>query len=145
MSISFVDIGYDLTEGIFTVLDGNVTYNGTTYPVYKSIPKTPATVYVWIGDVAHTEDGTKDGFIYTGTVSVKINDESKERADMKLTQGILNIIRGLLKATKGVTFAIGGVRTLVVFSHNSMSSTVSMNDDGITKVVTVDMYNFIIQ
>ena len=145
MSIAFLDISYDLVEGIFTLLENNVTYGGTTYPVYKSIPKTPDTVYVYIGDVNHTEDGTKDGFIYHGTVAIVVVDLSKERADMKLSQKLLGVVRGLLKPTKGVTFAVGGVQTLVVFAHNSMTSTVAMNEDGISKIVISDVYNFIIQ
>jgi hypothetical protein len=144
MSTALVDISYDLIDGIFDVLDGNVTYSGTTYPVYKSVPKTPGETYVFVGNVIQAEDGTKDAFIYHGTVQIHIVDESKERADMKLVYKILGVVRGLLKATKGAVFSVTGL-TLVVFSHESLTSLVSQADNGITNIRLVDMYNFLIQ
>ena len=59
MSTASVDISYDLIDGIYDVLYGNVIYELETIPVYKSVPKTPASVYVLIGDVLGSEDGTK--------------------------------------------------------------------------------------
>jgi len=138
------DISYDLIDGIYDTLNGKVTYSGITYPVYKSIPKTPEQVYVFVGNVIHGEDGTKDTFIYYGTVQVQIIDESKERADMKLSQKILGVVRGLLKTSKGGVFNVVD-NTLIVFSHESLNSFVTINDNGISKITTVDMYNFQIQ
>lgn len=144
MSTASVDIGYDLIEGLFTVLDGNVSYDGTTYPVYKSIPKTPASVYVYIGDLMHGEDGTKDDFVYFGTIQVVVCDESAYRADMKKAQGILNVVRGLIKTAKSTVFSVGS-RTLIVFSHESMIPVVEQADQGISRVRLIDSYNFIIE
>ena len=62
MAAKSVDICYDLTDGIFNVLNGNVIYDDVEYPVYKSIPKAPASLYVFIGDIISIEDGTKDKF-----------------------------------------------------------------------------------
>jgi hypothetical protein len=145
MSVALIDISYDLINGIFNVLNGNVIYSGTTYPVYKSIPKPPVSTYVFIGNVIQAEDGTKDAFIYNGTVQIHVVDESKERADMKLSQKILGVVRGLLKATKGAVFSIGGTSTLIVFSHESLTSLVSEADNGISNIRLVDMFNFLIQ
>jgi hypothetical protein len=144
MSTGYLDISYDLINGIYTVLNTHVTYGGTTYPVYKSIPKTPASVYVFIGNVLQTEDGTKDSFIYTGSVQIQIVDESQERADLKLSQTILNVVRGLLKPARSTVFTVGS-RTLIVLSPESLSTVVQQADNGISKIKLVDMYNFMIQ
>jgi uncharacterized protein (TIGR02145 family) len=143
--VSFNDIAYSLISGIFTVLSGNVIYGGVSYPVYKSIPKVPATTYVWVGNVIQREEGTKGEFIYTGTVQVQVIDESKERADMKLAQGIMNVCRGLLKPTKGSTFPIGITHALIVFAHESFNPMVFQSPNGVTQVRLVDMYEFIAQ
>ncbi len=144
MSTKYEDISYDLVDGIYDVLTGNVTYSGTTYPVYKSIPKVPASVYVFVGNVVQTEDGTKDSFIYNGTVQVHIVDESKERSDMKLSQNILNVARQLLKPTRSTTFTTGS-HTLIILNPESMNPVITMDDKGISKIRLVDMYKFEIQ
>jgi len=144
MSTANVDIDYDLINGIFTVLDGNVSYGGTSYPVYKSIPKTPATVYVWITEVMSDEDGTKDEFVYYGTVQVRVINEGLQRADKKLIQGISGVTRGLLKTTKGSVFSIGD-RTLVVFKQGTSSTLVEIGDNGIIRMSKIDIYDFIVE
>jgi hypothetical protein len=144
MSSTHVDISFDLVDGIFDVLDGNVIYGGTTYPVYKSIPKTPESVYVTIGDVLSSEDGTKDDFVYYGTVQVIVVDESKQRADKKLVQDIMNVVRGLLKPAKATVFTCGS-RNLVVFHPESSVPLVEQSDNGISRIRLIDIYNFIIE
>ena len=144
MSTANVDIDYDLINGIFTVLDGNVSYGGTSYPVYKSIPKTPATVYVWITEVMSDEDGTKDEFVYYGTVQVRVVNEGLQRADKKAIQGISGVTRGLLKTTKGSVFSIGD-RTLVVFKQGTSSTLVEIGDNGIIRMSKIDIYDFIVE
>jgi hypothetical protein len=144
MSTGLVDISYDLINGIYTILNTHVTYGGITYPVYKSIPKTPASIYVFIGNVIQMEDGTKDEFMYNGSVQIHIVDESQERADLKLSQTILNVVRGLLKPARATTFTVGS-RTLIVLTPESLSTVVQQADNGISKIRLVDMYNFMIQ
>jgi len=144
MSTALVDISYDLVDGIFDILNGNVVYTGITYPVYKSIPKTPSSVYVHIGDILHGEDGTKDDFDYYGTVQVIVVDESSQGGDKKKAQAILGIVRGLLKPTKSTIFSCGS-RTLVIFSLESMIPVIEQADQAITRVRLIDTYNFIIE
>jgi hypothetical protein len=128
MSVTFDDISYELIDGIYDVLNTHTTYGGTTYPVYKSIPKAPASVYA---------------FMYEGTVQVHVVDSSKERGDLKLAQGLTNVIRQHLKATRGATFSIG-THTLVVFDPES-STTMTGEELGMSKIRIVDIYNFLIQ
>jgi hypothetical protein len=125
-------------------LAGTVTANDTTYPVYKSIPKTPAPVYVWIGGVEMIVSGTKDSFHYEGTVQVQVIDESKMRADKELVQDIMNVIRGILKPTRASVFSISP-DTLIVFNPESSNELTEQSDAGITKIKVIDIYNFLIE
>jgi hypothetical protein len=152
MSTIFQDISYDLIDGIYTALTNvGVTFESVTYPVYKSVPKTPPPIYVFVGNVIQTEDGTKENFHYSGTVQVHVVDESKERADLKLAQSILNVTRFILKITKSTVFdiqtkdpGIWGTVTLVIFSHDTFNYMVSQAANGISNIRVLDTYNFLI-
>jgi hypothetical protein len=143
MSVTYDDISYDLIDGIYDVLNTHTTYGGTTYPVYKSIPKTPASIYVFVGNIVETENGTKDDFMYEGTIQIHVVDSSKERGDLKLAQGLMNVVRQHLKATRAAVFTIGS-HTLITFTPES-STTLTGEEIGISKIRMVDIYNFLIQ
>ncbi len=144
MSTASVDIQYDLIDGIYDVLHGNVSYGGATIPVYKSVPKTPDDLYVHIGDVLESEDGTKDDFMYYGTVQVIIVDESMHQADRKQIQGVLGAVRALLKPTVATTFTCGD-RTLVIFRHESLVPVTEYADNSIIRTRLIDIYSFVIE
>jgi hypothetical protein len=143
MSTGFVDISDDLVDGIFTILNTHVTYSGTTYPVYKSIPKTPALIYVYVGNVVYATEGTKDTFHYNGTVQIQIVDESRQRADKKLAQAILNVTRGLLKPARATVFSISP-RTLIVLSPGQFNEVIEQGE-AIAKIKLIDQYDFLIE
>lgn len=122
-------------------LAGAVVNADTNYPVYKSIPVNPAEVYIRIGEVLDTDDGTKDEFIYKGSVPVIICDESQTRqADKKKAQNILNEVRGVLKPTKASVPS-----GLIIFSHEGKTEYIDLNDEAKPKLRLVDIYNFLIQ
>jgi len=143
MSTAYMDISGNLIDGIFAVLDTHVTYSGTTYPVYKSIPKTPALIYVYVGNVIHATEGTKDDFHYNGTVQIQVVDESRQRADKKLAQAIINVTRGLLKPARATVFSISP-STLVVLSPGQFNE-VTEQGESISKIKLIDQYDFLIQ
>jgi hypothetical protein len=124
-----------------TVTNVDLTF-GLTYPVYKSIPKPAATTYIYIGNVINDTDGTKDEFHYNGTCQIQVVDESKHRADSKLALNILNVIRGILKPTRGAVFSISP-STLVVFEPGPYNEVIEENN-GVTKIKLIDIYNFLI-
>jgi len=124
-----------------TVTNADLTF-GLTYPVYKSIPKPAATTYIYIGNVLNDTDGTKDEFHYNGTCQIQVVDESKQRADSKLALNILNVIRGILKPTRGAVFSISP-STLVIFEPGPYNEVIEENN-GVTKIKLIDIYNFLI-
>ena len=139
MSTALVDVNYALIDGIYNALTGNLSC-----PVYKSIPKTPASIYVYIHNVMHTEEGTKDDFSYEGTVQIEVVNESNHRADRKAAQTILGDLRSTLKPSKAAVFSISPL-TLTVFRHGTFNEFVEQADNGITRIRLIDLYNFIIE
>lgn len=144
MSTVHGDISANLLKGMFTVLDSYITVDGINYDVFKSIPKTPPDTYVFIGNVVHDTEGTKDNFQYNGTVQVQIIDQSQYRADMKLAKSILNVTRGLLKSSKAGVFSISP-STLIVFAPGTYNELAEMSDDNISRVKLIDQYEFVIE
>ena len=144
MSAAYIDISYDLIEGLFTVLDGNVVYNDAAYSVYKSIPKQPDATYVWITEVMHAENGTKDDFVYEGTVQVRVIDESQARADKKKAYGIMNVVRGLIKATRTSVFSCGD-NSLIIFAPGTSTELAEQADGKVIRIQLIDIYDFIVE
>lgn len=141
MSTISRDISYAVVNAIYGLLNGFVVYAGTTYPVHKSIPKSPPSIYVRIGEVVDREEGTKDDFVYYGSVSVIICDESQTmQADKKKAYNILNVVRGLLKPSK--SSVPGG---FIGFSHGGKGDYVDLGIDGKPLIRVVDTYKFIIE
>ena len=136
MSASFGDISYPLIEGIKTALAS------MSVPVYKSVPKPGTSAYVLIHGVIQTEDGTKDDFMYRGTVQIRVVTE-QSTPDKKAAQDLLQSVRYLLKPSKASVFPITGYQ-LIVFSHESMTELSEQTENGI-KTSLIDIYNFIIQ
>jgi hypothetical protein len=144
MSTAHVDISADLITGIFAVLDGEVTYGGVEVPVYKTVPKAPPELYVYIGDVLQDEDGTKDDFVYYGTVQIIVCDAANMKAIRERAQAVLNTVRGLLKPARLTTFSCGG-RTLITFTPGPLNFVEDLGDTGKTRIRLVDIYNFLIE
>jgi hypothetical protein len=88
--------------------------------------------------------GTKDDFVYDGTVQVEVVDESKHQADKKLAYQILALVRALLKPTRTSTFAVTG-RTLVVFTPGPYGELVELGDAGLSRTRLIETYNFLIE
>ena len=166
MITTHCDIGYSLIDGIYDALYGNVTIDGATIPVYKSMPKPGANTYILINQVNYIENGTKDFFIYEGTVNVVVCDDSAQRGDKKKAQLILGIVRGLLKPSRlsvptlsgGLTIdseiitidselytVDGGLAiSLVSFTPGIYNEFIEQSETVYSKVRLIDTYNFII-
>jgi len=144
VSTEFKDISLELTDGIYTALGSYITVNAVNYPVYVTMPKIAPDNYVYIGGVIQNEDGTKDDFIYTGSVNIRITTDNLHRAEKKLAREILSAVRTILKPSKSAVFALFS-STLVVFSHESLTELVGQTDNGLTRIDLVDSYNFKIE
>jgi hypothetical protein len=141
--VGHTDSAAKLCNDINGDLTGTVASADVTYPIYKSIPKTPASIYVYVGNVINDTEGTKDEFHYTGTCQVQIVDESRQRGDKKLALEIINVLRGILKPTRASVFSISP-STLVVFDPGPYNEVITEADNNISKIKLIDIYNFLI-
>lgn len=137
MSTAYGDISYPLVNGIYDALAG------LSVPVYKSVPKTPAASYVLIHGVIQMEDGTKEDFVYRGTVQVRVVTDGLQAADKKAAQDLLSTVRATLKPTRAAVFSVSPY-TLVVFSPESLNEMTEQTELGI-KISLIDIYNFILE
>jgi hypothetical protein len=124
-------------------LAGTVVVTDEIYPVYKSIPKTPADNYIYVGGIIQAEDGTKDEFIYTGTLQVKVVTDRVQRADSFLAESMLNVVRAHLQPTKGAVLSLSG-NTMVTLTPEGMTELSEQTELGM-KIQMIDLYTFLIQ
>jgi hypothetical protein len=131
-------------QEIINLPDGYITVNAVNYPVYVTMPKIAPENYVYIGNVIQTEDGTKDDFIYKGTVQIRVTTDGLHRSEKKLAQQILSVVRGIIKPTKAAVFSMSTL-TMTVFKHESMTELIGQNESGLIRVDIIDIYNFILE
>lgn len=146
MSTAGADYAAALRAGIYTVLNGKVIVGGKTYKVYKD-PVRGGTnrAYVQIGTIIDNEDGTKESFIYRGSIAIEVVDESQVNNPTRdLSESINNKVRSLLKTSKGSTFAVTGY-TLTVFKIGGSDRMVETLRDKRKGHRIIDIYEFIIQ
>jgi len=66
----------ELLTGLYGLLNGNVTYNSETIPVYTRVVEyedLTAEHYIQIGQVSLDEDGPKDGYASRGQVEIYVD------------------------------------------------------------------------
>jgi YbbR domain-containing protein len=134
-----------LSTAIFTVLSGNVTISGVSFPVYENVEKgAPNRSYVHISTYTDVEQGTKDNYGYSGTIAVEAVDESQaNNAKMSRARAISNKTRDLLCAVRGLTFAVTGF-TLVIFRLTGSTETREVMKDNREMIKVIDIYEFLI-
>lgn len=134
-----------LSTAIKTVLSGNVTISGITYPVYETVENGPPNrSYVHISTYLDNVQGTKDNYAYSGTIAVEAVDQSQpNNAKMATARAISDKTRSLLCVTRGVTFSISGY-TLVIFRLTGNTETRELTKDNRETIKVIDIYEFLI-
>lgn len=121
-------------------LAGAVANANTIYPVYITVPKDAPEIYIRLGEVIDSEDGTKDTFIYNGSVPVIVCDDSQtNQTERNLAQKINNVIRGLLKPTRQSVPA-----GFIALNHGTRNEYTEQSEMGNPLVRIADVYEFII-
>lgn len=145
MSTSHKHIHYQLAKALFTALYNNVTVSGTTYAVYQNPPSTPAATYVKIGDIIDRDNGTKDDYVYEGTFTVTVNDESQIGvADKKLAYSVQEKVRSLLKTSRTNVLSMTGF-TMITLTPDTSGEMIGVNDKDLPQIQLIDIYRFIIE
>jgi len=144
--MSSTDYSTALRTGIYTVLNGNITISGKTYKIYKD-PVKGATnrTYVILGPIIDNEDGSKDSFVYTGSIAIETVDMSQAiNPTRDLSESVNNKVRSLLKTSKGSTFTVSGY-TLTVFRHGGSTRLSEQLPDKRISYRIIDIYEYVIQ
>ena len=146
MSSTGKNISSALIDGIYAVLNGNVTVSSVTYKVLKEQRRDATNrAYVWIGNVIDVENGTKDDFIYDGSIVIESVDERQVYNTARATaQSISDKVRSLLQTSKGSTFSVTGF-TLTYFRHGSSRELYEQTRDKRERVRIIDIFEFQIQ
>lgn len=145
MSSGYKDIAYQLTTALYKALASSVTVGSVTYPCYKGIPTDVGDTYVRIGEVIESQSGTKDDFIYEGSVSVIVNDESGVNIlDKKLAYSIQDKVRTVLKASRTSVLSLSGF-TMTTFTPEGSTEISNYTDKGKPRTQLVDIYRYIIE
>ena len=146
MSTSSVDISSGLIDGVYNVLNSNVKVSGVTYKVFKNFHPGPTNKsYVYVGNVIDTENGTKDDFVYEGSIAVESIYETQPINPRRATvQSINNKVCSLLKSTKTEVPTVSG-RTVIVFRHGGSVMREEQTRDKRLKYIITDIYEFIIE
>jgi len=146
MSTSSVDISSGLIDGIYSVLNGNVTIGGVTYKVYKNFYNGPTNrSYVRIGNVIDNDNGTKDDFVYEGSIAIECVYEAQPMNPQRATiQSINNKVRSLLKTTKTEVPSVTG-RTVIYFRHGGSTMREEQTRDKRKRYIITDIYEFLIE
>lgn len=143
MSTASKDVSYDVISAIYTALGGDSKFTSSigSIPIYKSIPKDAALVYIKIGEVVDTEEGTKDSFMFRGSVPVIVCDESHlNQADKKKAQTICSEVRATLKPSRASVPS-----GFIQFNANGKTEYVDLSVQDRPKIRIVDIYEFIIE
>ena len=95
------DVNDKLYSAIFTLLSGNVSYDGNQIPVYSVVPQDVQNDYIYIADNNINEDETKDRFIQNGYINIQVVTRYDHGgfSDKKLNS-VAAQVKDLLKATK---------------------------------------------
>ena len=87
----------ELYAAVYSMLNGNLSYGGSDYPVYSSVPKSANYNYVVLADVTFNEDGAQDTYISDCTMLIDIvTGGFKNRGTKKPMNSISNQILQLL-------------------------------------------------
>jgi len=68
-----------LQEQYYSLLNGNITYDGDTIPVYDVVPDNETYPYIQLGDYTETDDSSKGDFGDECTFSISVVDRFQGR------------------------------------------------------------------
>lgn len=68
------DNSTELQTEFFDLLNGNITYSGSTIAVYDTVPETPSYPYIQFNDKTSNDFSTKDTFASNDSLSLSIVD-----------------------------------------------------------------------
>jgi predicted type IV restriction endonuclease len=135
-----------LMTALYSALNGNVSYGGSSIPVYTRVidwSDRTCDQYIQIADVLLDEDGTKDAYISNGDVSIIVDTffTGKKEGSWTPANSIASSITELID---DVILTLSGFTQILARISRIESPDYTLDDGGIVmqKLIT---YSFIIQ
>lgn len=92
---------FGIIKGVYDALNGNITYDGNTIPIYSTMPQGVDGYYIYISAFRNTEDYTKTTFGGRVRFDVKITTPTLENNGSKLPlYNITSQVTNLLRPTR---------------------------------------------
>lgn len=93
------DVKTDLQGAYYTLLNGNITYSGSTISVYDimNVPQDPDYPHILITDYTQIDDSDKSSFGEEITVDLEIIDRATQRASRSGIFSIVNQIKNIIR------------------------------------------------
>jgi hypothetical protein len=130
-----------ITDAFYSLLNGNITYNGSKVKVFKrpakntevGIQKGKLYFYIEIGEITDTETGQNaDVFTHDTTAEIQIIVGFPGVGDKTVLNTIVNSAMQLIQTTKGGKLSLGSDFSNIVFYLENAFET---REDGIHKVL----------
>jgi len=94
------DVSNVLYSALFSSLNGNITYQGQTIPVFELVPQSAQNDYIYLADLNLSESSAKDRFMQNGYINIQIITRLQHdgSSNVKL-DNICNQVKQALKPT----------------------------------------------
>lgn len=103
------DIKTSLQTAYYSLLNSNITYSGSTVPVYDimNIPQEPDYPHVLITDYTQIDDSDKSSFGEEITVDLEVIDRATQRASRVGLFSIINQVKQIIRV-RPEAFSVSG-------------------------------------
>lgn len=92
-----IDVSNNVRDIYLSLLNGNITYNGTNVPVYGENPfNTPPKRFVIISEISESSDTTNQSTTHTVNAQIDIYSEQYRTNDLSIVDNIANQILSIL-------------------------------------------------
>ncbi len=134
-----------LRHAVYNLLNGAITYDGNTIPVFDEKKKATsnANLFILLSTQQETDDNTSDAFITDSSIDIEINHTTEFEVSKDAIDDVANQILSLIlptPTTDGLTAPEGFQFTLVRRTSSiSRNYDMGFSDTLIAKIITVSV------
>ena len=94
------DVSDTLYSALYSSLNGNISYQGETIPVFELLPQSAQNDYIYLAELNLNEASAKDRFMQNGYINIHIISRlDGDAGSYKKLDNICNQVKGLLKSS----------------------------------------------
>ena len=124
------DTATEIYSAFFDVLNGNVTYNGSTIPVYTGMPNNTKGDYIFLEELTQVdwEGADNFGFEETLTIQIVVREKGGSQSRVKLNN-LSNQVMQLIKPTVNTEITLTNFSMTGLHLDNSFTDNLLGNTD----------------